>query len=254
MHKNNGQKHYHNIDGTNNLTRNILSLLSERIYKNIDEIAFLETQGGKPITQAKEDILASIDVFKYYADEATTLSGEKRNNTYTIKEPIGTCGIITSFNYPFCNSILIVILAWKVAPALAAGNTIVLKPSEHTPLSTLFFAHLTTEIGLPKGVLNVVLGGKDVGEALVSSSKIKMVSFTGSTNVGRSISVECAKRFVPCVIELGGKNAAVIFGDVDLEETAKIIVDGAFCKGILISKYGPKLLCDISIIYSRFYS
>jgi aldehyde dehydrogenase (NAD+) len=119
-------------------------------------------------------------------------------------------------------------MSWKLAPCLLAGNAVVLKPAPTTPLSTLLFADLTRNV-LPSGVLNVVVGGADVGTALVQNSKVGLISFTGSTPVGKEIGIECAKQLKPCTLELGGKNAAIIFPDVDVDKTVDAVVDGAFC-------------------------
>ncbi|KAI8898769.1 betaine aldehyde dehydrogenase [Globomyces pollinis-pini] len=204
----------------------ILLSLANKIESNLEEISWLESQGGKPIQQAREDIIASIDVFKYFATQTEfTKDIQSRGNNskhYTIRQPIGVCGLITSFNYPF------LLTAWKVAPALAVGNTIVLKPAPQTPLSTLFLAHLTTETDLPTGVFNVILGERQVGESLVKNKDVSMISFTGSTPVGKQIASECATLLRPSTLELGGKNAAIVFADADLQSTTKLIIDGAF--------------------------
>ena len=202
--------------------RDVLCRISKKIELNFEELAFLESQSGKPISQAREDIQASLEVFQYFAKLAASITGATFENSYTVRKPIGVVGLITSFNYPF------LLMAWKVAPALAAGNTIVMKPAPSTPLSTLLFAQLTTEAGLPDGVFNVVLGGGDIGHALVTHHDVRMVSFTGSTDVGKKVAVECAVQLKPCSLELGGKNAAIVFPDAELDKAANCIVDGAF--------------------------
>jgi acyl-CoA reductase-like NAD-dependent aldehyde dehydrogenase len=127
---------------------------------------------------------------------------------------------------------------------LVAGNTVVLKPAPTTPLSTLKMADLSQNI-FPKGVINVILGEGDVGSRLVQHPDVSMISFTGSTLVGESIAMECAKQLKPCTLELGGKNACVVFDDVDVESVVDYVVDGAFCNSFSCSQYGPKLLCHI---------
>jgi acyl-CoA reductase-like NAD-dependent aldehyde dehydrogenase len=201
--------------------------LVDKIIEYKDELSWLESLSGKPITQAKYDIQSSIDIFTYYANLCNTIPEQKvfssPQSGYTLRQPIGVVGLITSFNYPF------LLLSYKLAPCLAAGNTVVIKPSPSTPLSCLFLAELTNQVGFPDGVVNVVLGHGDIGHHLVSHSKVKMISFTGSTKVGQSIGMECGKNLKPCTLELGGKNAAIVFDDVQIDEIAEIIVDGAFC-------------------------
>jgi betaine-aldehyde dehydrogenase len=119
-------------------------------------------------------------------------------------------------------------MSWKLGPCLVAGNTIVLKPAPTTPFSSLMLADLTRDI-FPPGVINIVCGEGDVGSKLVQHPMIKMVSFTGSTKVGQSIAIDCAKQLKPCTLELGGKNACVVFDDADIPTTVDCVVDGAFC-------------------------
>src|ERR1035441_7280762 len=133
----------------------------------------------------------------------------------TWRVPYGVCGFIFPWNFPFT------LLCWGVAPALAAGNTVVVKPSEVPPLSSLFAAKIAAEAGLPPGVLNVVNGaGANAGAALSSHPRIKRMSFTGSPEVGKKIGEVCGRNLVPCNLELGGKGAAVVFDDVDVDSAA----------------------------------
>jgi acyl-CoA reductase-like NAD-dependent aldehyde dehydrogenase len=119
-------------------------------------------------------------------------------------------------------------MSWKLAPCLVAGNAVVLKPSPLTPFSTISFADLTRNL-LPNGLFNVIIGDADVGSALVQNPDVGMISFTGSTTVGKEIGVECARQLKPCTLELGGKNAVIVFNDVDIERVLDSVVDGAFC-------------------------
>src|SRR5204863_6908492 len=133
----------------------------------------------------------------------------------TVRQPYGVCGYIFPWNFPF------LLVGWGISPALAAGNTVVIKPAEDTPLSTLYFAKLAEEAGVPRGVINVVTGfGETAGAALSRHPGIKRMSFTGSPEVGRLIAEACGRNLVPVKLEPGGKGAAVIFDDVNIESVA----------------------------------
>ncbi len=191
-------------------------LLGERA----EEIASLESRiAGKPIRLAREfDVPGTIDNVAFFAGAARNLEGKASaeysgDHTSSIRrEPVGVVGSISPWNYP------LQMAAWKILPAIAAGNTIVLKPSELTPLTTLLFAEIATEAGIPPGVVNVLTGtGADCGSVLLRHPEVDMVSFTGSTRVGRTVLEAAATTAKRVHLELGGKAPFVVFDDADLE-------------------------------------
>ena len=210
----------------------ILMKIGELIRKNLQELSELETlDTGKPIFESsKFDIPQSAETFEYYAGWATKITGDtipvsKGGDAfaYTLREPIGVCGQIIPWNFP------LQMLAWKVAPALACGNTIVLKPAEQTPLTALRFAELTLEAGLPKGVFNVVTGfGETAGAAMVEHPLIDKIAFTGSVEVGKEIMRAASKTLKRVSLELGGKSPNIVFADSDVELAAKYALGGIF--------------------------
>jgi aldehyde dehydrogenase (NAD+) len=180
---------------------------------------------GKALINAEGfDIPFGIACIRYFADFALRAKYDvsltvPNMDARTHRAPYGPCGFIFPWNFPFD------LLMWNVSPALAAGNTIVVKPSEVTPLSTLYACGLAEEAGIPPGVINVVLGdGQGVGSALARHTGIHRMSFTGSSTVGKEIAEVCGRNLVPCKLELGGKGAAVVFEDVDIEDTAQKLV------------------------------
>ena len=201
----------------------ILHRLADLITKHQEIIAQIESLDvGKPRAQAAAfDVPHAAQTFRYYADlavhtrrrEPIAVSGF---DARTVRVPYGVCGFIFPWNFPF------LLVGWGVAPALAAGNTVVIKPAEDTPLSTLYFAKLAEEAGVPAGVVNVVTGfGETAGAALARHPGLKRMSFTGSPEVGRLIAEACGRNLVPVKLELGGKGAAVVFDDVNVETVAK---------------------------------
>jgi len=180
---------------------------------------------GKAVINAEGfDIPFGTACVRYYADLALQAQYDVplavRNIEARIhRAPIGPCGFIFPWNFPFD------LLIWNILPALAAGNTIVVKPSVVTPLSTLYVCELAEKVGIPPGVINLVLGdGRGAGAALAEHAGIRRMSFTGSTPVGKGIAVACGRNLVPCKLELGGKGAAVVFEDVDIEDTAQKLI------------------------------
>src|SRR6476646_7427134 len=166
----------------------VLWRIADLIEKNLEELAELETlDNGKPIFESRYiDMPMVIDVLRYYAGWATKIHGETINTfensfTYTLREPVGVVGLIVPWNFP------LLIASWKLGPALACGNTIILKPAEQTPLTTLRFGQLAVEAGIPAGVINVLTGGPEVGKAIVRHPGIDKIAFTGSTSVGKEI-------------------------------------------------------------------
>jgi acyl-CoA reductase-like NAD-dependent aldehyde dehydrogenase len=198
-----------------------LRALAEAIAEHADELATLEARNvGKPIGDARGEIGMVVDTFHYYAGAPERLLGDTipvaGGIDVTFREPLGVVGLIIPWNFP------LPIACWKVAPALAAGNTIVLKPAELTPLTTLELEKIALEAGLPEGVLNVVVGpGRVVGERLVEHPDVAKVAFTGSTAVGRRIGELASNSIKRVTLELGGKSANLIFADADLEAAAQ---------------------------------
>ena len=183
-----------------------------------DELAALEVMDtGKPLQEANcVDIMSGADVIEYYAGLAPTLQGSQQDldkNTFFIskREPLGVCAGIGAWNYP------IQIACWKSAPCLAAGNTMVFKPSEETPLSVLKLAEIYTEAGMPPGVFNVVQGNYKVGEYLSKHPRIAKISFTGSCDTGKKVMANAAGTLKEVTLELGGKSPLIIFNDVDID-------------------------------------
>jgi acyl-CoA reductase-like NAD-dependent aldehyde dehydrogenase len=198
----------------------LLRAVAEAIASRTEDLAQLEARNvGKPIGDARGEMGMVADTFHYYAGAPERLLGDTipvaGGVDMTFREPLGVVGLIVPWNFPLA------IASWKVAPALAAGNTIVLKPAELTPLTALELEKLAIEAGLPEGVLNVVVGpGRIVGERLVEHPDVAKVAFTGSTAVGRRIGQLASQSIKRVTLELGGKSANVIFADADLEAAA----------------------------------
>jgi phenylacetaldehyde dehydrogenase len=198
-----------------------LSKLADLISENLEELAHLEAYDtGKPVSMASGEIWFAAETYRYYAGWATKLSGKSfdlslQADSYhcvTLRQPIGVVGGIIAWNYPF------VLASWKVAPALAAGCTMILKPAEQTPLTALRLAELCDEVGLPPGVLNILTGfGETAGAALAQSNNVDKVCFTGSVDVGKKIVQSATGNLKRVTLELGGKSPNVIFSDTDLE-------------------------------------
>jgi len=200
-----------------------LHKIADALEANFDTIAEIEALDvGKTITNTKGfDIPFGVECIRYFADLAVNLPTDTALEVAEMEArihrvPYGVCGFIFPWNFPFD------LLVWGILPALAAGNTVVIKPAELTPLSTLFFAKLALAAGLPAGVLNVVSGsGSVIGEAMCNHPKMKRISFTGSSAVGKQIGATCGGNLIPCKLELGGKGAAVVFEDADLDLAAE---------------------------------
>lgn len=188
---------------------------------------------GKTLPEAMGDIKSSADVAYFMAGEGrrmygqTTFSALGKRWALTKRMPVGVCGLITAWNAPMA------IITWKLFPAVICGNTVVLKPSEDTPLTAHLFGELAQEAGFPDGVINIVYGaGPQTGQALVNNKDVALISFTGSTKTGRFISEECGKQLKKCSLELGGKNGLIIMDDADLDAAAGAVAQGAFsCAG-----------------------
>ncbi|RST77300.1 gamma-aminobutyraldehyde dehydrogenase [Siminovitchia acidinfaciens] len=207
----------------------VLLKLAEAVEENIDRFALLESKNvGKPVDVAKSDVNGFIDILRFYSGAARNLQGLStgeylENHTSMIRrEPVGVVASITPWNYPLAMA------GWKIGPALAAGNTVVLKPSELTPLTTLLLAEISDGI-LPPGVLNVVTGyGEIVGAALSKHKKVQMISLTGSVRAGMAVAREAAQTLKKVHLELGGKAPVLIFDDADISKAAAGIKTGAF--------------------------
>jgi acyl-CoA reductase-like NAD-dependent aldehyde dehydrogenase len=198
----------------------VLRQLASALGERVEELARLEARNvGKPISDARGEVAMVVDVFNYYAGAPERLLGDTipvaGGIDMTFREPLGVVGLIVPWNFP------LPIACWKVAPALAAGNTIVLKPAELTPLSALELERIALEAGLPEGVLNVLVGpGRVVGERLVEHPDVAKIAFTGSTAVGRRVGELAAQSIKRVTLELGGKSANIVFADADLEAAA----------------------------------
>jgi aldehyde dehydrogenase (NAD+) len=222
----------------------ILMRWADLLKRNADEIIELESiDAGKPISATmRQDFPAAVDTLIYYAGWADKISGDVvpvRDDalTYTVREPVGVVAAIVPWNFP------LMIGMWKLAPALACGCTIVMKPAELTSLSALRIAELALEAGLPAGVFNVVTGpGRVVGDALVNHPDVDKVTFTGSPGVGRGIMKGAASNFKRVSLELGGKSANVIFDDADLEAASKAAASGIFFNAGQVCSAGSRVL------------
>ncbi len=227
----------------------ILHKLGDLILANADEIARLETlDNGKPIFESRQiDIGMVASCFHYFSGWATKLTGETvpvnpAFFTYTLREPLGVVGAIIPWNFPM------IMVGWKAAPALAAGNTVVLKPAAETPLTAIRIGELALEAGLPPGVLNIVPGpGSVAGEALVKHPMVDKISFTGSTEVGQHIMRTAADTVKKLTLELGGKSPNIVFADADLDAAVRGATTGIFYGKGEVCAAGSRLLVEKSI-------
>jgi acyl-CoA reductase-like NAD-dependent aldehyde dehydrogenase len=206
----------------------LLHKLANALEEKLEELARLEARNaGKPISDARGEMGMVVDTFRYYA------GGPERNTGRTIpvaggvdmtfREPLGVVGLITPWNFP------LTIASWKLGPALAAGNTVVLKPAELTPLTALAFERIALEAGVPEGVVNVVAGpGSVCGQRLVEHPDVAKIAFTGSTEVGRRIAAGAAETIKRVTLELGGKSANIVYADADLERAATAAPSAVF--------------------------
>jgi betaine-aldehyde dehydrogenase len=207
----------------------VLYRIAELIRSNVDDLSRLEARNaGKPIRDARDEVLGAAQCFEYYAGAATRIFGETIPVTapgldFTLREPVGVVGLIVPWNFP------LTIAAWKVAPALAAGNAAILKPASYTPLTALELGRLALEAGLPEGVLNVITGpGGTTGNALAGHPGVDKIAFTGETTTGVSILRQAAPNITRVSLELGGKSPNIIFADADLEKAVEGAVTSVF--------------------------
>ncbi len=208
---------------------NILYKASEILASRVNEIGReLTREEGKTLKEGIGETSRAVQILRYYAGEAQQPTGEHYPSAnpatllYTVREPLGPCAIITPWNFP------IAIPAWKIAPALAFGNTVVFKPATLTPLCAVRLTEALAEAGLPEGVLNLVTGSAgEVGDPLVNDERIIAISFTGSNEVGRQLKMSATARGAKVQLEMGGKNPAIVLADADLEHAVTNVINGA---------------------------
>src|SRR6202795_5190143 len=230
----------------------VLFRLSEKIRANLPALAELECRNtGKPIVEAEFDINDAATCFEYYGGLATKVVGyvnpvPDNAMSLSLKEPVGIAGQIIPWNYP------LLMAAWKLAPAIAAGCTCILKPAEQTPLTALEFAKWFDEVGLPKGVVNIVTGfGESCGSPLVKHPDVNKIAFTGSAAVGKIIVKEAADTVKPVTLELGGKSPNIFFADADFEAAIDGALFGVFINQGEVCSAGSRILVQKSI-YKKF--
>ncbi|WP_033340443.1 aldehyde dehydrogenase family protein [Catenuloplanes japonicus] len=227
----------------------ILSRIADLIEENLEELAVLETRdNGKPIERSRADTLFSAKDFRHFAGAPGRLAGTVvpidggAHHVYTVLEPVGVAALILPWNFPIMTA------AHKLAPALAAGCTVVVKPAEQTPLTMLRLAALCEEAGLPKGVLNVLTGDGRTGAALVAHPGVAKVSFTGSTDVGRRVMASAAATTKRLTLELGGKSPNIVFADADLDAATVTAMRASFGHSGQMCTAGSRLLVQRSIL------
>lgn len=230
-----------------------LLAIAHGIERRMEEFVQAESlDNGKPTwLTAQSDIPRAISNFKFFAAAQMNFPSESHNSpnqgiNYTLRSPLGVVGCISPWNLP------LYLFSWKIAPALAAGNTVVAKPSEITPYTAYLLTTVCHEIGLPSGVLNVVHGlGNKVGAAIVESPKTKAIAFTGGTSTGRYINEVCARQFKKVSLELGGKNPNIIFDDCDFEDMLATTLRSSFTNQGQICLCGSRIFVQ-KTIYNRF--
>ena len=208
----------------------VLARAAEIARRRLDELARLLTrEEGKILSEARGEVLKGINLLEWYAGEGFRLGGKTRPSEmpttvlFTLRQPLGVVAIITPWNFPWAEP------AWKAAPALVAGNAVLLKPASLTPLVAQRYQEILEEAGLPRGVLTLVIGlGAEVGDVLVAHPAVRAVSFTGSCEIGGEVYARAARRLAKVSCEMGGKNAVVVMPDADLELAAAGIAQGAF--------------------------
>ncbi len=226
----------------------LLMRLADKIDEHADELKRIDTlNNGKPLRETEYDVADAANCFRFYAGLATKPHGQTfdvpaPSQTFTVREPIGVCGQIIPWNYPLLMG------AWKLAPALAAGNTCVIKPSELTPLSLLRLATLFEELEFPQGVVNVVLGaGAEVGAEIAENDLVDKVAFTGGTVTGRSIMRAATGNLKKISLELGGKSPNVVFDDADFETAVDYALFGIYANAGQVCSAGSRLVVQDTI-------
>jgi len=237
-----------------NLRSKILTKIADLLLENLDEFALAEANdNGKPLTLAKTiDIPRASDNFRFFAQAITQFGSEAYESigkgaiNYTLRHPIGVVGCISPWNLP------LYLFTWKIAPAIAAGNCVVAKPSEVTPMTAYLLGKICNEAGLPKGVLNIVHGlGHTTGNAIVSDNDVKAISFTGGTKTGAAIAKVAAPKFKKLSLELGGKNPNIIFADCDYEQMLQTTLLSSFSNQGQICLCGSRIFVEEKI-YEKF--
>jgi aminomuconate-semialdehyde/2-hydroxymuconate-6-semialdehyde dehydrogenase len=229
-----------------------LMKIAEGIEKRFEEFAQAESKDtGKPLSVALQvDVPRAIANFRFFAGAAQQFSSESHAMpdaiNYTLRQPLGVVGCISPWNLP------VYLLSWKIAPALAAGNCVVAKPSEVTPYTAYLLAQVCNEVGLPAGVLNIVHGsGNEAGQAIVEHPKVKAISFTGGTETGKKIAATAAPMFKKLSLELGGKNPTIVFADCDVDQAVKQAVRASFSNQGEICLCGSRIFVEESL-YETF--
>ncbi|MFE2498969.1 aldehyde dehydrogenase family protein [Streptomyces scopuliridis] len=226
----------------------VLNRIAELIEEHAEELAVLETRdNGKPIERSRADTAMSARTFRHFAGAPTRLTGtvvplDAGHHVYTVPEPAGVAALILPWNFPIMTG------CFKLAPALAAGCTVVVKPAEQTPLTMLRVAALCAEAGLPAGVLNVLTGDGAVGAALTAHPDVAKVSFTGSTEVGRLVMSAAAPTVKRLTLELGGKSPHIVFADADLDAAVTTAIRAAFGHSGQMCTAGSRLLVQHSVL------
>ena len=226
----------------------LLVKVSQLMRERLSDFARLETlNNGKPLGQAKGDIAMAARHFEYFAGLADKIQGSTipvpgARLNYTLKEPLGVTAHVVPWNYP------LVMAARSIAPALAAGNTVVAKPASYTPLTLLKFAELCKEAGVPDGVVNVVTGGGDeIGGSLVGNADVKLTALTGSVETGVRAMERASGNLSKVILELGGKNPQLVFEDADIERATKAVLNGIFTNAGQMCWAGSRLLVQASV-------
>ncbi|MET0238835.1 MAG: aldehyde dehydrogenase family protein [Sphingobium sp.] len=217
-------------EATPQVRSDLLARTARSLNDRLDAIgSVLAREEGKTLIEAKAEVARAAQIFSYFSGEALRLTGDSiasvRPNVdiAVTREPLGVVGLITPWNFP------IAIPAWKIAPALAYGNTVILKPADLTPACAHILAEILVEAGCPAGVFNLVMGrGSEIGSALTDTADVDGISFTGSSAIGRGIAVRCAERLVRVQLEMGGKNPTIVMDDADLDVTVPACINSAF--------------------------
>jgi aldehyde dehydrogenase (NAD+) len=230
-----------------------LQRIADRVESNLERFARLDVlDNGKPITEAREDVELVVDHFRYFSGVLRTLEGRTvptgdDQHVETIREPYGVVGGIIPWNFP------LLMAAWKLAPALAAGNAVVLKPAEETPLSIVEFIHTVGDL-LPDGSLNMVTGyGPEAGQALVQHDRVRKIAFTGAVETAKGVMKDAADTITDVTLELGGKNPIVVFPDADIETAVEVATDAMFYNCGECCCAGTRLFVHEDV-YDRFVS
>lgn len=230
----------------------LLFKVADKIDEYAEELATLETlNSGKPLREARYDMADSAQCFRYYAGLATkphgyTVDVPAPSVTSIVREPIGVCGQIIPWNYP------LLMAAWKLAPALAAGNTCVLKPSEFTPLTCIRLVEILDEVGLPPGVVNIVLGlGPEVGLPIAESTLVDKIAFTGSVKTGKVIAQAALSNLKKVTLELGGKSPMVVFNDFDVDTAVDYALFAIYCHAGQVCSAGSRMIVHEKV-YDEF--